>query len=126
MILENTNTKKVMLKLTSMDEGYTKADFKIKAKIRNEDVNKLCFILSTDTLTLGSVEDDAYNEGGILADFRQTRARFKVSDYLGNLKFLLEDGKTHKSDFICLNPDDVRKLVKEMRVWLSDKGGEEE
>lgn len=124
MIMKNMNSKKVSMKLKPVDSETTEASFRIKTVIKNEEVGKLGFILSTDTLTLGSVEDDAYNEGGVLADFRQTRTRLKVSDYRGDLKFLLEDVKAQRSDFICLNPDDVRELVKEMRVWLSDKGGE--
>ena len=89
MILKNMNSKKVSMKLKPVDSENTEASFRIKTVIKNEEVGKLSFILSTDTLALGSVEDDAYNEEGVLADFRQTRTRLKVSDYRGDLKFLL-------------------------------------
>ena len=83
--MKNMNSKKVSMKLKPVDSETTEASFRIKTVIKNEEVGKLGFILSTDTLALGSVEDDAYNKGGILADFRQTRTSLKVSDYLGEL-----------------------------------------
>lgn len=126
MIMKNMNSKKISMKLKPVDSETTEASFRIKTVIKNEEVGKLGFILSTNTLSLGSVEDDAYINGGVLADFRQTRARLKVSDYNEELKFLLEDVEAQRSDYICLSLDNVRELVKEMRVWLSDKGGEYE